>query len=300
VNEGSANGGRDAICESRSTVCTIRNRALHTCTPSNRPVSRGLAFALLGSGSEGNAALIECGATAVLLDCGFSARETAYRLQRLARDVSDVAAILLTHEHSDHVRGVGALARRWDIPVWMTEGTRAALPADVGALPRVRTFSPHEAFEIGDLRVQPFPVPHDAREPCQYVFSDGDARLAFLTDAGVATPHIESMLSGCVGLVLECNHDRGMLRDGPYPASLKARIASDVGHLANDAAAALLARLDTGRLRHVAAAHLSRTNNTPRHARAALAGALNCAPRWVDVADQDRGLDFRTLTESTI
>jgi phosphoribosyl 1,2-cyclic phosphodiesterase len=273
---------------------------LRIAAPTSRSVSKGLAFAMLGSGSEGNAALIECGATAILLDCGFSARETEYRLQRLARDISDVAAIVLTHEHSDHVRGVGALARRWNIPVWMTEGTRAALPAGIGALPQVRGFRPNEAFGIGDLQVAPFPVPHDAREPCQYVFSDGDARLAFLTDAGMSTPHIEAMLSGCVGLVLECNHDRDMLRDGPYPASLKARIAGDQGHLDNDAAAALLARLDTRRLKHVVAAHLSRTNNTPGHARAALAGALNCAPRWVDVADQARGLDFRTLTENMI
>jgi phosphoribosyl 1,2-cyclic phosphodiesterase len=260
----------------------------------------GLAFGLLGSGSEGNAAYVECGGTSVLLDCGFSLRETERRLERLARDVSEIAGVLLTHEHSDHVAGVGVFARRFRVPVWMTAGTRAALPPTVGELPDVRIFNPHEAFEIGDLRVEPFPVPHDAREPCQYVFSDGDVRLGFLTDVGVPTPHIESMLGGCTALVLECNHDRDMLRDGPYPAALKARIAGDRGHLDNDTAGRLLGRLDTSRLKHLVAAHLSRKNNTPRHARTALARTLGCGAREIDVADQDRGLDFRTLSRNSI
>jgi phosphoribosyl 1,2-cyclic phosphodiesterase len=255
---------------------------------------------MLGSGSEGNAAYIECGGTSVLLDCGFSLRETVFRLERLARDPADLAGILLTHEHSDHVAGVGVVARRLGIPVWMTAGTRASLPPAIGTLPEIRVFSPLEPFEIGDLRVEPVPVPHDAVEPCQYVFTDGDVRLGFLTDIGVPTAQVETALNGCTALVLECNHDRAMLRDGPYPAALKARIASDHGHLANDTAAQLLARLDRSRLKHVVAAHLSRKNNTPGHARAALAPVLGCGRRDIDVADQDRGLDFRTLSRNSI
>ncbi len=236
----------------------------------------------------------------MLLDCGFSARETVHRLERLGREAASLTAIVLTHEHSDHVGGIGVCARRFKLPVWMTHGTRSALPRHVGEIPQVRLFSPHEPFEIGDIRVEPVPVPHDAREPCQFVFSDGDTRLGFLTDVGVSTSHIEAALSGCTALVLECNHDRDMLRNGPYPPALKDRIAGDHGHLDNDSAAKLLERLDSSRLKHLVAAHLSRTNNTPRHARAALAGALNCAPDWIDVADQQRGLGFRNLTRSMI
>jgi phosphoribosyl 1,2-cyclic phosphodiesterase len=254
-----------------------------------------VAFALLGSGSQGNAALIECGRSRLLLDCGFSARETERRLARLGRAGAELDAIVITHEHSDHVGGLGACARRFNIPVWMTTGTFAALSRQTGELPHVRLFDPQEAFEVGDIRVEPFPVPHDAREPCQFVFTDGDERLGFLTDVGMSTPAIEAMLSGCTALVLECNHDRTMLRDGPYPPALKARIAGDHGHLDNDAAARLLAKLDRSRLTQVVAAHLSQKNNTPARARMALARVLKCPLRDIEVADQDDGFGFLSL-----
>jgi phosphoribosyl 1,2-cyclic phosphodiesterase len=249
----------------------------------------------LGSGSGGNAALIECGRTAILLDCGFSARETEARLARLGRSPEDLTAIVLTHEHSDHVDGVGACARRFDVPVWMTAGTRAALPKTVGEIPAVHLFHPHEPFTIDDLALEPFPVPHDAREPCQFVFTDGDARLGFITDVGSLTTHIEMMLEDCTALVLECNHDRELLRDGPYAPALKARVASDVGHLSNAQAARLLRRVCHDGLQHVVAAHLSRTNNTAALARAALAEVLGCTDDEVAVADQDAGHDFIEL-----
>lgn len=255
-----------------------------------------LRFAILGSGSGGNAALIECGATRILLDCGFSARETATRLNRLGCEPQALTAILLTHEHCDHVGGVVATARRFGVPVWMTRGTRAALGAEAAALAAVRCFNPHQSFAIGDIEVRPFPVPHDAREPAQFVFSNGAVRLGFLTDIGTSTPHVEACLDGCQALVLECNHDPDMLERGDYPPPLKARIRGDHGHLANAAAAQILARLDTSALQHIVAAHLSRKNNTPALARAALSGALGCAPREVDVADQDAGLGWRELS----
>jgi phosphoribosyl 1,2-cyclic phosphodiesterase len=254
-----------------------------------------MAFALLGSGSAGNAAVIAAGRTRVLLDCGFSARETERRLARAGLADAPLTAILITHEHRDHVGGAVACARRFRVPVYLTPGTRAALGREAQGLPEVREFHPHEAFAIGDLHIEPFPVPHDAREPAQFAFSDGATRLGFLTDVGVSTPHIERMLGGCDALVLECNHDRDMLRDGPYPAALKARIGGDHGHLENTAAAQLLARLDRSRLRHVVAAHLSQTNNTPAKARAALAAVLNCSPDCVAVADQDTGFGFFSL-----
>jgi len=251
---------------------------------------------LLGSGSEGNATLIRAGATTVLLDCGFPLRVTEERLARLKQEPARLSAIIVTHEHSDHIRGVGALARRYDIPVYLTHGTRTAANAALGTLDSLCTFSPGQDLLIGDLQIEPFAVPHDAREPCQYVFGDGAARLGILTDTGSITAHIIERLSGCDALLLECNHDRDLLRDGDYPAFLKDRIGSDYGHLANDTAADLLARLDTTRLQHVVAAHLSRKNNTPELARDALSAVLDCEPEWIGVATQENVYGWQSVS----
>jgi phosphoribosyl 1,2-cyclic phosphodiesterase len=253
-----------------------------------------MRFASLGSGSRGNGLLVEAGATRILVDCGFPLRDAAARLARLGLAPGDVSAIVVTHEHSDHIGGVFRLASRYAIPVWMTHGTRSAVAGRADVL-RVEVFDSHAPFHIGDLQVLPFPVPHDAREPVQFVFSEGCTRLGVLTDIGETTPHVEAMLSGCHGLVLECNHDAQLLRDGDYPPALKRRIAGRYGHLENQAAARLLARLDTRRLQHLIAAHLSQQNNTADRARAALAAVLGCAAEWIGVADQDRGLDWRSL-----
>jgi len=251
---------------------------------------------LLGSGSEGNATLIRAGATTVLLDCGFPLRVAEERLARLKQEPARLTAIVVTHEHSDHIRGVGALARRYDIPVYLTHGTRTAANAVLGMLDSVCTVSPGQDLLIGDLQIQPFAVPHDAREPCQYVFGDGAARLGILTDTGSITAHIIERLSGCDALLLECNHDRDLLRDGDYPAFLKDRIGSDYGHLANDTAADLLGRLDTTRLQHVVAAHLSRKNNTPELARDALSAVLDCEPEWIGVATQENVYGWQNVS----
>lgn len=254
-----------------------------------------MRFACLGSGSQGNALLVEAGATRILLDCGFSVRETTSRLARLGLGPEHLTGIVVTHEHADHVGGVARLARRFDLPVWLSYGTYAYL-ASLDQLPAdCRVIDSHSAFALDDLWVEPFPVPHDAREPLQFVFGDGRHRLGILTDTGSATAHIEQTLNGCDALVLECNHDEAMLREGPYPPRLKERVGGRFGHLSNAAAAALLARLDTGRLRHLVAAHLSETNNLPQLARHALAQALGCAEDWIGVADQEAGLDWREL-----
>ncbi len=260
-----------------------------------------MRFAILGSGSRGNAALIESGGTCVMLDCGFSVKETVARLARLGRAPEDVTAVVVTHEHDDHVSGVMAFARRYHTPVWMTPGTRAAVTRYNSAggasadRPDIRQFYPHEPFEIDDLRLEPFPVPHDAREPAQFVFTNGDVRLGYLTDLGSSTAHVEKALNGCHALVLECNHDRELLMNGSYPPSLKTRIAGAHGHLSNDQAAELLGCLDFGWLRHIVAAHLSEQNNHPDLACAALARALDCVPDWVQVADQNAGLPWRDV-----
>lgn len=253
-----------------------------------------MRFAYLGSGSQGNGLVVEAGSSRLLLDCGFTVGETIRRLGRLGLEPADLDAIVVTHEHDDHIRGVTAFARRFSLPVWATHGTVRGARDGFGGL-TVERIDGYRAFAIGGLQVLPYPVPHDAGEPAQFVFSDGRRRLGVLTDVGSATPHIRSMLSGCDALALECNHDRDMLRDGPYPESLKRRVGGRFGHLSNEAAGELLASLDRSRLQHVVAVHLSLKNNTTALARASLATAMGCEPDWIAAADQFTGLDWRDV-----
>ncbi len=254
-----------------------------------------MRFASLGSGSEGNGLVVEVGDTRVLIDCGFAVRDTVARLARLGVAAETISAVLVTHEHADHIGGVAAFAARYRVPVWLTFGTLEMVSERFARLDRVYGFDTQDVFAIGMLEVRPFPVPHDAREPVQFVVGDGAHRLGILTDIGVTTRYVETSLSGCDALVLECNHDIDMLAGGDYPWPLKQRISSRLGHLHNEASAALLAALDTSRLRHVIAAHLSQQNNTPAKARAALAQALNCSPDWIGIADQASGFAWREM-----
>ena len=257
-----------------------------------------MRFASLGSGSEGNALLVEAQSdattTRVLLDCGFSAKEVERRLNRLGASAEGLDAILITHEHSDHIGSALTLARKWSIPLYMSWGTARAVGADEADVD-LQVLWGDEAVAIGDLSVLPYTVPHDAREPLQYVLSNGASRLGVLTDVGTSTPHISSVLSGCDALVLECNHDVQMLAESRYPQSLKARIGGNHGHLNNDAAAEILASLDRSRLRHLVAAHLSQQNNSPALARAAMAHVLGAAPTEVVVASQGEGFAWLSL-----
>jgi phosphoribosyl 1,2-cyclic phosphodiesterase len=252
-----------------------------------------MRFASLGSGSEGNALLVESGPTRILIDCGFALSDAIERLERLGVNPETVSAIVVTHEHSDHIGGVAAFALRFETPVWLTFGTLAAVAERFAELPCVKGFDSHDCFAIDGIEIRPFPVPHDAREPVQFVCSDGCWRLGVLTDLGISTSHVEASLSGCHALVLECNHDLDLLVNGDYPESIKRRIASKFGHLDNNTAAGLLSRIDASRLKHLIAAHLSRQNNRPELARAALAGAIHCEPEWIGVADQQQGFDWR-------
>jgi phosphoribosyl 1,2-cyclic phosphodiesterase len=249
-----------------------------------------IRFASLASGSKGNCLVAEVGRSRLLLDCGLAPRDIR---------PGDITGIIITHEHDDHVGGAFAFAALYAIPVWITHGTlRAATEAGKGdetGCVQVNIVDGRTAFAVGDLLVQPYTVPHDAREPVQYVVSDGALRVGILTDIGASTRHVEESLSGCDALVLECNHDLELLWASGYPKWLKQRISGPFGHLDNGQARALLANLDRSRLRHVICAHLSQQNNRPDLARRALALALGCEQEWVGLATQEGGFDWREL-----
>ena len=256
-----------------------------------------MRFASLGSGSAGNGLVIEAHTTRLLLDCGFGLRDAFTRLGRLGLGPEQLSGILVTHEHDDHAGGVFKLANKYRVPVWLTHGTLTMVER---FLPKQCNFEmhvidSHQSFSIGDLQVCPFPVPHDAREPVQFVFQDGARKLGVLTDTGTSTPHIEAMLSGCDALTLECNHDLDMLMNGPYTWPLKQRVSSRLGHLDNASSAAILAKLDNSKLQHLVAAHLSAKNNSPMLARKALSEVLGCETEWVGIADQEQGFDWRQI-----
>ncbi len=241
--------------------------------------------------------VIEQANTRLMLDCGFGIKEVIARLQRLSLAPEQISGILVTHEHDDHAKGAFKLAAKYNIPVYLSHGTRIMteryLPENVAL--QINVIDSHTRFTIDNIQVMPYPVPHDAREPTQFTFSDGQHKLGVLTDAGSSTPHIEQVLSGCDALVLECNHDLHMLKNGPYTHALKQRVGGRLGHLDNVSAANLLAKLDNSKLKHILAAHLSAKNNTQALAKQALSGALNCELDWVGIAEQENGFGWRSL-----
>lgn len=256
-----------------------------------------IRFASLGSGSKGNATLIESGSqnsdTRILLDCGFSTKEVENRLAKLGRDASTISAIVVTHEHSDHVNGVGRLSRKYNIPVWLTVGTsHVCRDADFF---ESNFIDSHSDFEIEDIGLSPFPVPHDAREPCQFVFTDGKSRLGIVTDLGCFTPHIINHLDCVNALLLECNYDYDMLLNGPYPRSLKNRVSGAKGHLDNRQSTELLEKLNLAELKHIVGMHVSEKNNREEYAITALSDGLGCNGSDISLASQTEGFAWREL-----
>lgn len=231
----------------------------------------------------------------ILVDCGFGLREAKRRLAALGLSVDELDAILVTHEHADHIGGAYRLAASANVPLHLTYGTMCAYRPPEKMPPIWRFIDPGKTFEIGGVQVTPFAVPHDAREPVQFVFDDGRHRLGVVTDLGFPSAHVVHSLQRLDALVLECNHDESMLERSAYPWSLKKRITGDYGHLSNDAAADLLAAIDHSRLRHVLAAHLSRQNNRPELAQAALARAWGSDVNQIGIVDQDAGLHWVEL-----
>lgn len=228
-----------------------------------------LRFASLGSGSSGNATVVSDGHTHLLIDCGFSAREADRRLRRLQLDLGLISAIVVTHEHGDHIRGVPMIARKCATPVYMTPGTYHA--RSLGAIPDLRLIRDCASFNVGNITVQPVPVPHDAREPVQFLFHCAGRKLGVLTDLGSFNHAVIEAYQNCNALLIEANHDRQMLASGPYPHSLKRRVGGPWGHLSNDQTVALLEQIDTSRLEHLVVGHISRRNNSLTLTQAALA-----------------------------
>ena len=244
-----------------------------------------LRFCSLGSGSRGNALLVEFRETLLMIDCGLSVKAITDRMTLLDRHPDEISALLVTHEHSDHTKGVTHFTQRFGTQVWMTCGTAAALGVD--DLPTLQTFSYQEKLVFGEIGVQPYPVPHDAREPCQYVFTATDRRLGVITDTGHVTPHILDCLAGCDALGIECNHDPEVLWQGQYPKAIKERITSQFGHLSNGQAADLLAGVKHEGLQWVIALHLSQKNNSPDRVTESLKGFLGGPSQKLHIASQD-------------
>lgn len=221
-----------------------------------------MKISLLASGSKGNSTLVESGRTKILIDAGLSAKELRKRLALVGVEAESLSALLITHEHSDHVRGLGPLIRQLKIPVYLQTDLARKLP-DVGKQECVCEFSEGEEFRVNDFSVRPFSVTHDALAPVAFTLEAEEGKVGVATDLGVVTRLVTDCLQGCRALIVETNHDEEMLRDGPYPWSLKQRVRSSHGHLSNRAGSAMLQQLLWDGLDAVFLGHLSETNNRP-------------------------------------
>src|SRR4029077_11855265 len=241
----------------------------------------GVSLTMLASGSRGNCAVVASASTKILVDAGISCRETFKRMRALGDDPHSLSAILITHEHCDHISGLATLAKKLRIPVFMTGATHQAWARaqrnEKGERPQLEKFERFDAghgFQVGDIAVTPFTIPHDAADPVGFTFRAEGVKIAFATDLGYIPASVRDHLRGCDVLVVESNHDVEMLRVGPYPWSVKQRVMSRVGHLSNDALAEFFASDYDGGATYVVLAHLSEQNNHPEIARAAAEHAL--------------------------
>ena len=241
----------------------------------------GVSVSVLASGSRGNSTIVESSSTRILVDAGISCRETFKRLKAAGQDPHSLSAILITHEHSDHVYGLLVLSSKLNIPVFMTGATHEAWRkslrdacGDAPQLPKLEVFSSGQSFIVGDITVMPFTIPHDAADPVGFTFRAQGIKVAIATDLGYIPPNVCDHLRGCDVLVMESNHDLEMLRGGPYPWSVKQRVMSRVGHLSNEALADFFTSDYDGSAAYVVLAHLSEHNNHPEVARRSAEKAL--------------------------
>lgn len=246
-----------------------------------------LAVCVLASGSKGNAIYISDGSTSILIDAGLSGTEIRRRFKSRGLSPKDLDAILVTHEHSDHIQAVGVLSRQLKLPVYLSRKIEKRISRN-GPFYEARTFQCGSTFPINNLVVHPFAVSHDAADPVGFTIAQNGKRIGLATDLGVITPAVKENLKNCHLLILEANHDPDMLINGPYPWPLKQRIQSRSGHLSNLQSQKLLVALQHRRLKHVILAHLSEANNSPQKVLAQISKALTrCKPR-LTVASQHR------------
>lgn len=247
-----------------------------------------LHFSVLGSGSGGNSVLVTGGGTALLVDAGLSLKETRARMASLGLDVDSVDAVLVTHEHSDHVSHAGVLARNLDVPAWIGAGTLAASERHFNGTEETPEL-PTSSFKVGALEVTPVQKPHDAAEPVAFLVSSGNDTVGVFTDLGHVDDLVAAAIRRCTVLVMEANHDPGMLARGPYPGHLKRRVGGRNGHISNEDAALALARSVSPDLRCLVLAHLSRHNNHPELVRRAFVDHLGVTTpyqRWISYQER--------------
>ena len=221
-----------------------------------------LRVTILGSGSSGNAAVISCGKTSILLDCGFSGKEIQRRIELAGLDEKDIKAILLSHEHGDHVQSAHTLSNRWEVPIYTTEGTFAASVSEKKHFDWIEIQSGH-SFSLGDIEIHPITLPHDASDPTGFRFEAHGRVCAFMTDFGYPSGPVLEALKGSHAAIVEANHDLDMLRDGPYPWPLKQRVASRTGHLSNEALFGIFDQFLGDQTQKMVLAHISENNNHP-------------------------------------
>jgi phosphoribosyl 1,2-cyclic phosphodiesterase len=254
-----------------------------------------VSVCVLASGSRGNAIYVSDGRSAILIDAGLSGIEIQRRMAAKGLDPSSLDAILVSHEHADHIHGVGVLSRRFGLTVHISDETRKASKSALGKLAAIRPFRCGRRFSIGDLVVHPFSTSHDAADPAGFTIRCNGSKVGVATDLGIATSVVKTHLQACDILILEANHDDRMLIDGPYPWPLKQRIRGRSGHLSNEDAATLLSTLQHDRLAHVILAHLSEENNTPDIARKTIETVLEGSRTELHVACQTTGCRVLTL-----
>jgi phosphoribosyl 1,2-cyclic phosphodiesterase len=246
-----------------------------------------LEICVLASGSRGNAIYVSGGSTSILIDAGLSGIEIERRLNSKGLDPEDLDAILVSHEHNDHIQGVGVLSRRFKLPVFMSSKTEKAAVSQLGNVRVIKNFECGSPFMINDLSIHPFSISHDATDPSGFTINQNRTKIGIATDLGIATSVVKEHLKGCSLLVLEANHDEKMLINGPYPWPIKQRIKSRIGHLSNEASKKLMKEVQHAGLKYVILAHLSETNNTPQKALSEVGRAMSCCNARLDVATQN-------------
>jgi phosphoribosyl 1,2-cyclic phosphodiesterase len=252
------------------------------------PAESTLSVCLLASGSRGNAIYIAGGQTRILIDAGLSGVEIQRRMARRGLDPKELDGIVVSHEHSDHIQAVGILARRFKLPVYISEETYTVSSGQLGRIDTVERFQCGAPFQVGELELHPFSISHDASDPAGFTVTSNGTRIGIATDLGIATNLVKTHLQDCVALIIEANHDPVMLEEGPYPWPLKQRIQSRAGHLSNEDTTRLLQEVLHDGLTHVILAHLSEQNNSPEMALETVKQALAGTRVDLSVATQDR------------